>query len=182
MAHPREIVRRIEIIVIKVGKDLDSLHRLGHLRPWCGAHSTPGMLLLVLFPTQRVRACKQACEQRQKSITKTHTNLHFQACILCWHGRFATRFARIDSRESFAIEPPIFTARQAIRTNQSNFRFGWFARIVRIDSRESRCCVVLALLQPPKPWRIKCSKSRGSGPTQKVGVKVGAKVGVTVGK
>ena len=30
-----------------------------------------------------------------------------------WHGRFATRFARIDSRESFAIETPIFIARQA---------------------------------------------------------------------
>ena len=30
-----------------------------------------------------------------------------------WHGRFATRFARIDSRESFAIETPNFIARQA---------------------------------------------------------------------
>ena len=29
------------------------------------------------------------------------------------HGRFATRFARIDSRESFAIDTPIFIARQA---------------------------------------------------------------------
>ena len=28
-------------------------------------------------------------------------------------GRFATRFARIDSRESFAIETPILTALQA---------------------------------------------------------------------
>ena len=32
---------------------------------------------------------------------------------LRWHGRFATRFARIDSRESFAVETPIFIARQA---------------------------------------------------------------------
>ena len=30
-----------------------------------------------------------------------------------WHGRFATRFARIDSRESIAIETPIFIAHQA---------------------------------------------------------------------
>ena len=30
-----------------------------------------------------------------------------------WHGRFATRFARIDSRESFAIETPIFIASPA---------------------------------------------------------------------
>ena len=31
-----------------------------------------------------------------------------------WHGRFATRFAQIDSRESFAIQTPsIFIARQA---------------------------------------------------------------------
>ena len=32
---------------------------------------------------------------------------------LSWHGRFATRFARIDLRESFAIETPIFIALQA---------------------------------------------------------------------
>ena len=42
-----------------------------------------------------------------------------------WLGRFAKRFARIDSRESFAIETPIFIARvRPIRTNHSNFRFG----------------------------------------------------------
>ena len=33
--------------------------------------------------------------------------------IVKWHGRFATRFARADSRESFAIETPIVIARQA---------------------------------------------------------------------
>ena len=30
-----------------------------------------------------------------------------------WHGRFATRFARINSRETFAIESSIFTAHHA---------------------------------------------------------------------
>ena len=30
-----------------------------------------------------------------------------------WHGRFAKRFARIDLRESFATETPVFIARQA---------------------------------------------------------------------
>ena len=59
-----------------------------------------------------------------------------------WHGRFATRFVQIDSRESFATEIPVFIARQAdsheslelpIRANHP-IR----ARIVRIDSRESR--------------------------------------------
>ena len=30
-----------------------------------------------------------------------------------WHGRFATQFALIDSRESFAIDTPVFIARQA---------------------------------------------------------------------
>ena len=63
-----------------------------------------------------------------------------------WHGRFATRFARIDSRESFAIETPIFIARQAdsheslefpiranhpIRANRANR----FARITPLRSQ-----------------------------------------------
>ena len=44
-----------------------------------------------------------------------------------WHGRFVTRFARIDSRESFATRDPYF-----------NSASGRFARITRIsDSRES---------------------------------------------
>ena len=65
------------------------------------------------------------------------------------HGKgdqgFATRFARIDSRESFAIESPVFSARQAdsheslefpIRANQPirGTRANRFARITPLGA------------------------------------------------
>ena len=62
---------------------------------------------------------------------------------LRWHGRFATQFARIDSRESFEIETPIFIARQAdshesldfpIRGNRANR----FARITPLRFKPFR--------------------------------------------
>ena len=65
--------------------------------------------------------------------------------------RFATRFARIDSRESFAIETPIIIARQAgspeslefpiranhpIRANRANR----FARITPLSAESRPVC------------------------------------------
>ena len=60
-----------------------------------------------------------------------------------WPGRFATRFARIDSPESFAIATPVFIARQAdsheslefpIRANRANR----FARITPLRLKPFR--------------------------------------------
>ena len=44
----------------------------------------------------------------RESIRANHSQLK-----PLFHRRFATRFARIDSHESFAIETPIFIARRA---------------------------------------------------------------------
>ena len=49
--------------------------------------------------------------------------------------------ARIDSRDSFAIETPFFIARHQADSHESlefPIRTGWFAWFARIDSRESR--------------------------------------------
>ena len=58
-------------------------------------------------------------KQTVATVTASHKILSLQALSSSFnagtprHGRFTTRFARIDSRESFAIETPIFTVRQA---------------------------------------------------------------------
>ena len=88
-------------------------------------------------------------------------------CNICMYGRFATRFARIDSRESFAIDTPVFIARQAdsheslefpiranhpIRANRANR----FARIMRLRVQHlhvllSSVCVCICSCVSPSP-------------------------------
>ena len=58
-----------------------------------------------------------------------------------WHGRFATRFARSIRANRSQLKPQFSQRVGPIRLNHSNFRFARitrFARIMRIDSRESR--------------------------------------------
>ena len=50
------------------------------------------------------------CRSPDACLSRSKTRTFFSGHI--WHERFANRFARIDSRESFAIEIPIFKARQ----------------------------------------------------------------------
>ena len=57
--------------------------------------------------------CKREICHLELALGAFLPNSSGQFCSAEWHGRFAMRFARIDSRGSFAIETPIFIARQA---------------------------------------------------------------------
>ena len=61
------------------------------------------------------RFCENSNDKTWMSAQFAHSVVTpvFIPITTSWHRRFATRFARIDSRESFAIDTPIFIARQA---------------------------------------------------------------------
>ena len=59
---------------------------------------------------QGARHCANAWSEHVSDFALRNCTCHTKSQ---WHGRFATRFARIDSRASFAIETPIFIAHQA---------------------------------------------------------------------
>ena len=115
--------------------------------------------------------------QRQEKKIRTYD-------ILCRSpagslGLFATRFARIDSRESFAIETPIFIARHAdsqeslefpiranhpIRANRANR----FARITPLSagvSPRSAGPILGVHSTPHGPAKVLLAACRRSGPT-----------------
>ena len=88
----------------------------------------------------------RACESKDQILKKIRS-LHSSEAPLVARGRFATRFVRIDSRESFANGTPNFIARQAdsheslefpiranhpIRANRANR----FARIMPLSESE----------------------------------------------